>query len=252
MTLFDWRREFDWRLQNLLTFSAPVIKRRVGDLAALEKKFSSAQSTRYRELAAQYSLSAWGRVCAEEEARLNLYFLDLCDRAIPRPSLSGRGLDIGAGNWSYLPALTRWSGIPWDGVELDAHRRYWTLATRRAHAEYMLRISDDCRYFPGSLLDRTETYVCITWFLPFVTPGSLRAGRLPGRYFQPKALLRHAWSLLEPSGVFFILNQGEEEADAQRRLFKEEGLAADAVGEVTSVFSPFKKNRFGWVLVKSR
>lgn len=252
MTLFDWRREFDWRLQNILTFSAPVIKRPVGDLRIVERKFSAAQAARCREFFARYSLSSWARVCDEEESLLNFYFLDICDRAIPRPLRSGRGLDIGAGSWRYLPALTSWSGIPWDGVELDAHRRYWTLATRRAHAEYMLRISDGSRYLPGSLLDLTGAYVCITWFLPFVTPGALRAGRLPNRFFQPKALLRHAWSLLTPGGVLFILNQGKGEADLQRRLFEEEGLAADFVGEITSVFSPFKKNRFGWLLVKPK
>lgn len=252
MTLFDWRREFDWRLQNFLTISAPVIKRPVGDLGAIEKKISSVQSARYRALAAQYPLCAWGRVCTEEEALLNLYILDICDRAIPPLPRSGRGLDIGAGNWSYLPALTSWSAIPWDGVELDAHRRYWTLATRRAHAEYMLPISEGCRYLPGSLLDLTGAYACVTWFLPFVTPGSLRAGRLPDRFFQPQALLRRAWSLLEPGGVLFILNQGKEEAGVQRLLLEKEGLTGDAVGEITSVFSPFKKSRYGWLLVKSR
>lgn len=179
MTLFDWRREFDWRLQNLLTISAPVIKRPVGDLGAIEKKISSVQSARYRALAAQYPLCAWGRVCTEEEALLNLYILDICDRAIPPLPRSGRGLDIGAGNWSYLPALTSWSAIPWDGVELDAHRRYWTLATRRAHAEYMLPISEGCRYLPGSLLDLTGAYACVTWFSP------LRHARLPARRPSP-------------------------------------------------------------------
>ncbi|TAK09873.1 MAG: hypothetical protein EPO39_01445 [Candidatus Manganitrophaceae bacterium] len=251
MTRFDWRREFDWRLQKLLTYSAPVIKRPVGNFDAVEKQFSPVQSARYRELAERYSLSAWGRVCADEEVFLNVYFLDLFDRLVPRPPLSGRGLDIGAGGWSYLPALCAWSGIPWDGVELDAHRRYWTLATRRGHAEYMLRISAGSRYLPGSLLDLAGAYVCMTWFLPFVTPGPLRAARLPDRFFQPNALLRHAASLLSPGGVLFLLNQGEEEAGAQRRLFREEGLTATALGEVTSVFSPFRKNRFGWLWVKS-
>ena len=68
----------------------------------------------------------------------------------------------------------------------------------------------------------------------------------------PQALLRRAWSLLEPGGVLFILNQGKEEAGVQRLLLEKEGLTGDAVGEITSVFSPFKKNRYGWLLVKSR
>lgn len=252
MARFDWRRELDWRLQNLLTFSAPVIKRTVGDLRAAERTFSPVQSIRYRDLAEKYPLSAWGGVCADEELFLNLYFLDLFDRHLPKPPLSGRGLDIGAGGWSYLPALSAWSRIPWDGVELDAHRRYWTLATRRGHAEYMLRISEGSRYLPGSLFDLSGSYSGITWFLPFVTPGPLRAARLPDRFFQPNALLRHAWSLLEPGGFLFILNQGKEEADAQRRLFEDERLIAEALGEVTSPFSPFQKDRFGWRLVKSK
>ncbi len=189
--------------------------------------------------------------CTEENIGIDLDTLKLRDSHMPRLHTMTRGLDIGAAAWSTLPALRAWSNTPWDGVELDAHRRYWTLATRRAHAEYMVRRSDPrCRYYSGSLLERRECYTHMTWWLPFVTPAPLRAWRLPQRYFQPRELLTHAWSLLAPGGMLFIVNQGEREYAAQRHLLEGTRISATPVGELTSVFSPYQQPRQAWLVHK--
>jgi hypothetical protein len=248
MSLAELRREIDWRLQNLVPWSVPVVKRTLGNPARCLAHMTAEQQRRYLELSQRYRLAGWTAVCTEGEYRLALYVLDLLDRYVPRPAGAGRGLDIGAAAWSYLPALVAWSGGPWDGVELDAHRRYWTLATRRAHAEYMCRLCPACRYRPGSLLDVHGRYRCITWFLPFVRPAALAAARLPARFFQPQALLAHALTLLAPGGQLLIVNQGEKEAAAQSALLKALGRPATELGALTSVLSPFTQPRYGWLV----
>ncbi len=73
---------------------------------------------------------------------------------------------------------------------------------------------------------------------------------LPQRYFQPVQLLEHAWQLLAPGGTMFIVNQGDQEAQAQQRLFDQVGLSANSLDAITSVFSPYKNKRIGWVLTR--
>ena len=247
----QWHTEIDWRLQNALTLSAPVIKWRLKNRLALEQSLTSAQTARLRALAKNYNLAGWEDVCTHREYMLNLHVLDVCDRYGPPGAESGRALDIGAADWSYLPALRSWGGTAWDGIELNAHRRDWTLATRRAYAQYMCRICEGCHYLCGSLLGLDRRYACITWFLPYVLSAPLRHAHLPERYFEPRRLLAHAWSLLQPGGSLFVVNQGDTEAGAQRQLFAQCGIDAQFRGELHGVFSPFKQPRFGWVAIKT-
>lgn len=249
MSPTELRREIDWYIQNRLTLSAPVFKRRVR-LPEIQAGFDPAQRARFEALAAGYDLGAWARVCSPREYVLNLYTLDMLDRYASRPAILRRGLDVGAGNWSYLPALAAWTHTPWDGVELDAHRRDWTLATRRAYANYMTRAYPDCRYLAGSLEGMAGACDSITWFLPFVRVDAFAATRLPRRFFTPERMLAHAWSLLAPGGTMFVVNQGEAESAEQQRLFEQAGIAADATGRIDSGFSPFRMPRFGWRTLK--
>ena len=88
--------------------------------------------------------------------------LDVLDRYVDSPDSARPGLDIGCKNGCYLPGLQAWSGGRWDGVELDAHRRYWTLTTRRAHGEFVARSLPGCRYLAGNLLEVRGRYGFIT------------------------------------------------------------------------------------------
>ncbi len=114
------------------------------------------------------------------------------------------------------------------------------------------RIAPSSRYFVGSLLDRQERYSLMTWWLPFVTPEPLRSWRLPQRYFQPQTLLVHAWSQLTPGGLLFIVNQGGREDAAQRRLLDQANISASSMGELSSIFSPYRRKRYGWLIEKPR
>ncbi|MFQ5470263.1 MAG: hypothetical protein ACE5EH_08140, partial [Gammaproteobacteria bacterium] len=171
MRFSDLRNELDWWLQGVVRWSPPVIKPPVGNREKVSAGFSVEQLKRFSELNSNYKLSGWEKVCNHREYLTNLYFLDILDKYVLEKPL-GKSLDIGSSSWGYLPSLVTWSGQAWDGVELDAYRRYWTLATRQAYASFMVKHYPGCEYYPCSLSAIKEKFSFITWFLPFVLPGS--------------------------------------------------------------------------------
>lgn len=80
-----WRGELDWRLQDLLTYSPPVLKRTVTDLRQIERGLSPSQHERYRSLANIYDITPWTQVCNREEFIMNLYMCSTSVIASCRP-----------------------------------------------------------------------------------------------------------------------------------------------------------------------
>lgn len=209
-----------------------------------------AQHLAANALAARYDLAAWAKACDAQGFRESLYVLDVLDRYVGSPIYPAPYLDIGCKNGCYLPGLQAWSGGSWHGVELDAHRRYWTLTTRRARGEFVARSLPGCRYTAGDVLDLQGPYGFITWFLPFLHATPLRVWGLPDRFLLPLRLLAHVWTLLPPGGSLLVINQGEAEAESQDRLFREAGISARSLGWVESPLSPFRRPRWGWLADK--
>ena len=245
------KQEFNWKLKSFLTFSFPVFKRRIRHPQDILNRLPKEASDRYGYLSLRYNTHVWSRVCSRTEFRESLTILDILDRYVPRAEIRGRCLDIGARKWGYLPGLCAYTQTPWDGVELDPHQRYLTLDTRRAHAEYMLRAYPDSRYICGSLLELDGNYPLITWLLPYLSEESFSASDLPERYFQPQQLLQHAMTLLGPKGRMLIINQGENERDLQATMFEKLGIQVKPLGRIESVFSPYRKTRYGWLIEKA-
>lgn len=243
--LDEQSREWAWRLRNRLTLSLPLWKR---PLKQPVPGIDLPTSERLARLRRDYPLARWGEVCSRAEWRENLYILDLLDRHLGRPAAPiGPCLDIGTKNGVHFPALASYSGQGWDGIELDAYRRYRNLASRRDHGRFMARPFAS-RYLSGSLLAlHTPTrYRLITWFLPFITEAPLAAWGLPRRFYQPVALLTRAYELLDAGGTLLIVNQGEWERQVQERLFTATGISARDLGRMQSEFSPFRQPRYGW------
>ncbi len=220
---------------------------------------------RVDELAGRYDLAPLVAACGPVERAESLYVLDLLDRhglADPVGAATGRGLDVGSKNGAYLPGLATAWPHGWDAVELDAHRRYWTLRTRRAHGEAMAAAFPGCRFHATDVRSLTGSYARITWFLPFVLEGAHEAWGLPAAAFAPAEVLAHVLGLLAPGGILLVVNQGEAEAEAQEALFArclaEDTTAATstfqttALGRVDSDLSPFRKPRFGWLVTRER
>jgi len=191
-------------------------------------------------------------VCTDAELSRNLWILDSLDAMKISSTGPPGGLDVGSLNWWYLPALQSFKRGRWCGVELDAYQRYLPkLATRKAHAEYLCRAIDGSEYRAQSVLELTGRYGLITWFLPYLTQGSLRHGGLPDRFFEPETLWSHVWSLLDDGGVLIVANQGEQEVALQREIFERAAVDARYTGGLTSVFYDCPRPRFGWVIKKA-
>ncbi len=250
-------------LRELVPWSWPVSPPRGGRL-----RREGAAGQRLAELAELYRVHDLPRCCGEVELAESLYTLDILDRYMPPLNIATKnidpqmpaptpvstqnvstqhriGLDVGCKSGATLPGLQVWSP-GWDGIELDAHRRYWLGHTRRAVGEAVAATLPGCRYLAGDVRSLRGHYRRITWFLPFLFPEPLEAWGLPGRYLAPEQTLGHVLSLLEPGGFLLILNQGEEEAEEQGRLLHAAGAPAEALGKVESLLSPYKKTRYGW------
>ena len=220
---------------------------------------------RVDDLAGRYDLLPLVAACGPDERAESLYVLDLLDRhglADPDGTGAGRALDVGSKNGAYLPGLATGWPHGWDAVELDAHRRYWTLRTRRAHGEAMAAAFPGCRFHAADVRSLDGSYARITWFLPFVLEAPHRAWGLPPATFAPAEVLAHVLARLAPGGRMLVVNQGEAEAETQAALFAR-CLAEDttaststfqttALGRIDSDLSPFRKPRFGWLVTRER
>ena len=167
-------------------------------------------------------------------------------------------LDAGAKNWSYVTGLVAFLetiGIDdyhLDGVELDVGRRYLSGHTRgqvaRAHAQSI----PNATYHSGSIQDWTQPAQIISSFLPFVFEEPHRAWGLPKKYFQPVEFLEHLLCLLIPqTGILIVVNQGEQEAEEQEKLFQvisqRISIAWYQVGMLDSPFMNYRYARYGWL-----
>ena len=234
-----------FRLRGRLRWSAPAWIRPARSFAPVIDRLPEAARARAIELRAAHDLEAWPRLLSRAQLHENLYVLDVLERLIGAAPVA-RGLDVGAKDGSTLPARVAVSPGAWDLVELDAHRRYFDLSTRRAHGQRFARAFPGCRYIAGSVIELGGRYDVITWFLPFVRLAPLRAWGLPARCFEPSRLLAHVVSLLAPGGKLLIVNQGERERDAQAALFANLGLTVETQ-PLDSPLSPFQQPRFASV-----
>jgi hypothetical protein len=243
----DWLDDLGFRTRNQLRWSAPAWRWPARSLAAATDRLSPDAGTRVAELRRQYALDGWARLLSRAQLHENLYVLDVLDRFASLSSgvtgASCRGLDVGAKDGATVAARVAARPGPWDLVELDAHRRYWDLSTRGAHGRRFARAFPGCRYLAGSVVDLTGPYDLITWFLPFVRLGPLRAWGLPARCFEPGRLLEHVVSLVAPGGSLLIVNQGELERDAQSALLAARGITSQPE-RLDSPLSPFRLPRF--------
>ncbi len=243
----DWLRELGFRARSALRWSLPAWKR-TRTLTQVLPRLSPEGRVRAEALAARHDLAAaWSACCSLTDWRESLYVLDLLDRHLPGGLPEGRGLDVGAKNGATLPGLATAQPRGWDAVELDAHRRYLSGATRRAHGERMARSFAGCRFIAGDVRGLEGPWAVVTWLLPFLSEWPVAAWGLPRRVLAPAELLRHVLERLVPGGCLFIVNQAEE-VELQRSLLEELGISARALGVLDSPLSPYQRERVGWLI----
>ena len=242
----DLVHRLSFRAREAVTVSPPAWKR-LARLSEVEAGLDGEGQARLRELAAAYPLAEWERHCSLGEWRESLYALDAVRSFVPRVPTAGRCLDVGAKNGCMLAGLATAVPLCWDAVELDAHRRYAWGSTRRAYGERMAAAFPGCRFVAGDVRALGGPYALVTWFLPFLTHGPVRAWGLPPEVLAPEQLLRHVAGTLAPGGQLLVVNQGTEEAGLQAALFERCGLRARPIGEVASPLSPYRRRRLGFL-----
>jgi hypothetical protein len=244
----DLVADLRFRARSLLRWSPRPREASAVELSVLRGELSKEGRRRFDVLSRKYDLAALRLSQTLGSAREALWALDVLDTALPRALPAGRCLDVGAKNGALTPGLVTCLPRGWDLVELDAHRRYADLTTRRAHGAAVAARFVGCRYIAGDVLTLKGSYAAITWFLPFVVQAPLSAWGLPRRFFMPGRLLAHVTSLLAPGGALFIVNQGDAEAAAQRALLEEAAMPFEATGALPATLSPYARERFGFVV----
>lgn len=164
-------------------------------------------------------------------------------------------LDIGCKNWFYAKGEHEFfenfcKSFKLDGVEIDAFRLYSNFYNRYEVSKYYTKGLNNTNYIAGNLLDLKEKYDYIIWLLPFVIKEPHIYWGLPEKYFYPKKLLAHAYNLLNKNGQMLIINQGEEEFEAQKILLQDLKIGYKDLGEITSDYFQYKNKRFGALIVK--
>jgi hypothetical protein len=248
-TLSNLRREFDWLLKRCLRWSAPVVRRPVQDIAIFLGRLSPEELSRYHALDARYDLGHFAATCTVTEIFQSIDRLDLLDQHVG-PTPPG-GLDVGALNWTYLPALMAFRPGDWDGVELDGFQRYVSMDTRGAQARDRAAQFPRATYRVQDIHEVSGQWGLVTWFFPYVTPGPLVSAGLPDRFFDPVAMLRHVWSLVAPGGTLFVMNVDLNEDGYQRDIFDRAEVAVTQLGRIISVFDDDDDENHGWVAVKA-
>lgn len=238
---------FAFAVRSTFTWSLPAFKRVVGRAEVWSQLDEGAQA-RLKALEQRFDFSKWATCCSLQEWKESLYVLDVLTTHVPASLPQGRGLEVGAKNGCTLPGLATATGRGFDAVELDAHRRYLWGSTRRVYGEALAREFDGCRYRVGSVTEQRGPWALVTWFLPFVTREPLEAWGLPARFFEPERLLRHVLSQVVPGGVMLLVNQGAHEAALQQQLLEQVGASWRALGRIDSPLSPFRRERFGFVV----
>lgn len=183
--------------------------------------------TQWERLYEAYPIKKWADNMDRPLFMRNLLVLDWLDQLrpmLPNQISAFSWLDIGSKNFDYAYAFRAFQeGVSAEqkeltGIELDGYRVYRDLHSRYDHAAYHAE-QTDARYVVGDVLDTSLSPAdMVSMFFPFVFVKPLLLWGLAIRDYQPQAIYARALALSKPGGWLLILNQGEEEAKASRRL----------------------------------
>ncbi len=248
----DFRNNIDFFLRSLITISRKNYCEKPADINKLFD--NKEQRCLYNELEKRYDLGSFKKL-NEVNFLTNLNFLDIFEKHIMPEEKTLSVLDIGSKNWNYAASeyvffKSFTNKLRLRGIELDAYRLCTNLYNRYEIAKFYTKDLEDTEYIPDNLMNHTEKYDYIIWILPFITEYPLLRWGLPLKYFKPEEMLEHAYSLLNNNGELLIINQGEDEYQIQTELNKKLNLCYEPIGEVSSVFSPFKNKRFCSKIIK--
>lgn len=186
------------------------------------------QVARIDELQARYDVrfeSHYGG----HTALANYTYLDLLDQAwvcTNRPAFHGIAVtDVGCANFWYARTLhVFFRPRTLTGVDVEGFRLYPSGYSRydAAHG-YIAELPRTSFLVENYCEVERRTDVITAWF-PFVTPSPVLAWRLPLTVFSPARLFHRIARNLTSQGIFFMVNQGTEEAAIAASYCRRAGL----------------------------
>jgi hypothetical protein len=206
--------------------------------------FSGRLARRERELRKRYDLSRLYAASSVHAYRENLYVLDLLDAVRLKPATSLRAVDVGSQDFRYAFGLSRWlrahaPDVTLTGIELEGHRIYDDLHSRKEHAEAFAAEVDgaavDYRVADFLAYEAEPASLDVAFFFfPFVLEYALVRWGLPRRFFSPKRIFDRAFALLRPGGAVIVVNHTADERARQLELLGECGFVVESSGPARS------------------
>lgn len=209
------------------------------------------------ELDKNFHFGYYSQTHSLDEIRENYYYLSLLDEALRKSDISLpesiRAADIGPSSWFYIHALhgaLSWFDTPsrrqvqLTGFEVDAYRLYSDFHTRKDHALGNMQGLNGVDFMDHGFEVSHSTYDVITMFFPFVFEKDHLKWGLPGRMFDPRKLLMEAWQSLRPGGFIMIVNQGEEEHEAEFRAMAELDISVRCAFKVEPLLYSYPLDRY--------
>ena len=205
---------------------------------------------RENQLLEKYNLIEFKNNSTKSNYFENLYYLDILDKYL-KVEFQGilNVLDIGSKNWSYVKSeyfffQKKCNKLILDGIELDSHRLYPNLYSRKEVANFHIKHLPNTTYIENDFLKNNKKYDYIIWILPFIKKYPHLKWGLPLEYFKPNEMLQHAYSSLNENGQILIINQGKEEFEIQKQLCKTLKINIREEHKIETTFKHFKMERY--------
>lgn len=247
------KNKFDFFLRNNLAFSR---KNYFEQNEPKENLFSDKEILeRERFLLEKFDLKQLKSNSTVQHYLDNLYILDLLEKHLKvdfKDELSV--LEIGCKNWFLAKAQYSFfkkycQTLKLTGIELDANRLYTNFYSRVEVAKFYSKDLADAKYISGDFLKHGGQYDYIIWILPFVFQEPLLGWGLPLNYFKPEQMLKKAYESLNSGGNMFIINQGLNEYEEQKKLCNALNIDYEELDEVKSGFFDYT-SRFALLIKK--
>jgi hypothetical protein len=197
---------------------------------------SGSQQARIALLRRQFGVR-FEQQCSALTTLKNYDYLDILDQAWtawgqPRP-VGGVVHDVGSSNFWYARALHAFfTPAALTGVEVEGYRIYYNGYSRWDYARGYVQSLPQTTFEIADYAQYEQPADTIMAWYPFVTPAPVLAWRMPLAFLAPQALFARIAMNLNPSGVFVMVNQGPEEADAAAEYCRHAGLRIESSCEV--------------------
>jgi len=259
--LYSAHNKIDYSLRQAVHWSRPGLRlsnqSKQNLFSGLPGQSQSAARQSAAVLLQQYQLEAIYNHSSQDNYCENLFYLDLLVQAFSRSQISlpdpVQVVDIGPSSWFYVRALHQFLRL-WNsptgrkvelvGYEADPYRVYANWHSRYDHALAYTANLSGTSYIPEPFKPIRQNWDAALLFFPFVFLKDHLEWGLPQDSHNPQKLLEQAWDSLRPGGILLVVNQGQEEAQAQQKMLASANIHVIESFEFQSLFYRYSLPRY--------